>query len=104
MLIRDALEAIVRSNSAVIARTNTWFVTRQHEISVIAGATNTKTQTVRVGRLPTGLAANTSTGRLYVANVPRKGTSTIAVFAPGGSAPIRTYPLTEEFAALAVPR
>ena len=29
---------------------------------------NTKTQTVRVGRLPTGLAANTSTGRLYVAN------------------------------------
>jgi YVTN family beta-propeller protein len=54
--------------AAVIARTNTWFVTRQHEISVIDGATNTKTQTVRVGRLPSGLAVNTSTGRLYVAN------------------------------------
>ncbi len=54
--------------AAAIARTNTWFVTRQHEVSVINGATNIKTQTVRVGRLPFGLAPNTSTGRLYVAN------------------------------------
>jgi YVTN family beta-propeller protein len=54
--------------AAAIARTNTVFVTRQHEISVIDGATNVKAQTVRVGRLPFGLAPNTSTGRLYVAN------------------------------------
>lgn len=54
--------------AAVIARTDTWFVTRQHEISVIDGSTSTKKQTVRVGRLPTGLGVNTSTGRLYVAN------------------------------------
>jgi hypothetical protein len=45
-----------------------------------------------------------SSGRLYVANAPNNQTNTIAVYAAGGSTPIRTYALKEEFSALAVPR
>jgi sugar lactone lactonase YvrE len=52
---------------------------------------------------PVALAFDTS-GRLYVANVPRKGANTIAVFAAGGSTPVHTYALKEQFSALAVPR
>lgn len=51
---------------------------------------------------PTALAFDGS-GRLYVAEVPRKGASSVAIFAPGGSKPLRTYRLTEQFSALAVP-
>jgi len=52
---------------------------------------------------PVALAFDSS-DRLYVANVPRKGASTIAVFAAGGSTPVHTYPLKEQFSALAVPQ
>lgn len=52
---------------------------------------------------PVALAFDSS-GWLYVANVPRKGTNTIVVFAAGGSTPVHTYALKEQFAALAVPR
>ncbi len=45
-----------------------------------------------------------SSGRLYVANAPNNQTNTIAVYAAGGSTPIRTYDLKEEFSGLAVPR
>jgi sugar lactone lactonase YvrE len=51
---------------------------------------------------PVALAFDSS-GRLYVANVPRKGASSIAVYAAGGSAPVHTYALKEQFSALAVP-
>jgi hypothetical protein len=43
-------------------------------------------------------------GRLYVANAPNNGTNTIVVYAAGGSKPLRTYTLKDEFSALAVPR
>ena len=52
---------------------------------------------------PTALAFDGS-GRLYVANAPRKGPDTIAVFAKGGSTPVRTYTLKEQFSAIAVPQ
>lgn len=52
---------------------------------------------------PAALAFDSS-GRLYVANVPNKGANTIAVFASGGSTPVHTYALKEQFSALAVPR
>jgi hypothetical protein len=44
-----------------------------------------------------------SSGRLYVANAPNNRTNTIAVYAAGGSKPLRTYTLKGEFSALAVP-
>jgi hypothetical protein len=43
-------------------------------------------------------------GRLYIANAPRKGADTIAVYPAGGSTPVHTYALKEQFSALAVPR
>jgi hypothetical protein len=43
-------------------------------------------------------------GRLYVANVPNTGANTVAVFAAGGSTPIHTYTLKEQFSALVVAR
>lgn len=52
---------------------------------------------------PVALAFDSS-GRLYVANAPRKGAESIAVFPPGGSTPMQTYALKEQFSALAVPR
>ena len=51
---------------------------------------------------PVALAFDGS-GRLYVANAPRKGADTIAVFAAGGSTPVHTYALKEQFSALEVP-
>jgi hypothetical protein len=51
---------------------------------------------------PAALAIDGS-GRLYVANVPRKGANTLAVYDAGGSRPVQTYVLKEQFAALAVP-
>ncbi|MGA2761426.1 MAG: hypothetical protein ABSF08_14035 [Candidatus Cybelea sp.] len=52
---------------------------------------------------PVALAFDGS-GRLYVANAPRKGADSIAIYAAGGSTPLHTYALKEEFSALAVPR
>jgi hypothetical protein len=60
-------------------------------------------RTIRSGvDLPAALAFDKS-GRLYVANVPREGTNSIAVFGAGGSKPVHTYVLTQQFAALAAP-
>lgn len=50
---------------------------------------------------PVALAFDRSS-RLYVANAPSKGANTIAVFAAGGSTPVHTYALKEQFSALAV--
>jgi hypothetical protein len=72
-------------------------------ITVYRNGQTTIWRTIDSGfRFPAALAFDGS-GRLYVANVPRKGTNTIVVFAAGGSKPLHTYRLTEEFAALAVP-
>ncbi len=61
-------------------------------------------RTLRSGfTYPATLAFDTS-GRLYVANVPDKATNTIVVFAPGGSKPVHTYTLEEQFSAMALPR
>lgn len=61
-------------------------------------------RTIHAGiSFPAALAFDAS-GRLYVANVPRKKTNTIVVYASGGSRPVRTYRLSEEFSALAVPQ
>ena len=45
---------------------------------------------------PAALAFDGS-GRLYVANVPSKGTGTIVVFEAGGSTPVHTYALKAQF-------
>ncbi|MGA9419771.1 MAG: hypothetical protein WBV40_11535, partial [Candidatus Cybelea sp.] len=61
-------------------------------------------RTIHSGITFPGALAFDGSGRLYVANIPRKGANTIAVFAAGGSRPVHTYRLTEQFSALAVPR
>jgi hypothetical protein len=71
-------------------------------ITVYRNGQTTLWRTIRGIPFPAALAFDGS-GRLYVANAPRKGASSIAVFAAGGSKPIHTYQLTEQFAALAVP-
>ena len=71
-------------------------------ITVYRNGQTTLWRTIRGISFPAALAFDGS-GRLYVANAPRKGASTITVFAAGGSKPIHTYQLTEQFAALAVP-
>jgi hypothetical protein len=73
-------------------------------ITVYRSGQNKIWRLIRSGiTFPVALAFDRS-GRLYVANVPRKGAQTIAVFAAGGSMPVHTYALKEQFAALAVPR
>jgi hypothetical protein len=71
-------------------------------ITVYRNGQTTLWRTIHGIPFPAALAFDGS-GRLYVANAPRKGASTITVFAAGGSRPVHTYPLTEQFSALAVP-
>jgi YVTN family beta-propeller protein len=49
-------------------RTDGVFVSRMHEMSVINGKTGVKTQTIRIGRAPNGIAVDNGTGIVYVAN------------------------------------
>ncbi|HEV3092802.1 MAG TPA: hypothetical protein VGX91_15280 [Candidatus Cybelea sp.] len=73
-------------------------------ITVYQKGQTTVWRTIRSGfTYPAALAFDAS-GRLYVANVPDKATNTIAVFAPGGSKPVHTYALEEQFSAMAMPR
>jgi hypothetical protein len=73
-------------------------------VTVYHKGQNSVWRTIRSGiTFPAALAFDGS-GRLYVANAPRKGANTIAVFASGGSTPMRTYTLKERFSAIAVPR
>jgi hypothetical protein len=77
---------------------------RRGSITVYQSGQTTVWRTIHSGiTFPAALAFDGS-GRLYVANVPRNGANTIDVFAAGGSRPVHTYKLTEEFSALAVPR
>jgi hypothetical protein len=72
-------------------------------ITVYSSGQTTVARIIRSGiTFPAALAFD-ATGRLYVANVPRKGANTIAVYAAGGSKPVRTYRLKQQFSALVVP-
>jgi hypothetical protein len=73
-------------------------------ITVYRSGQETPWRSIHSGIIYPAALAFDGSGRLYVANVPRRGANTIAVFAPGGSKPARTYALKEQFAALAVPR
>ncbi len=73
-------------------------------ITVYRNGQTTVWRTIHSGITFPGALAFDGSGRLYVANIPRKGANTIAVFAAGGSRPVHTYRLTEQFSALAVPR
>jgi hypothetical protein len=73
-------------------------------ITVYRKGQNTVWRSIHSGFTYAAALAFDSSGRLYVANVPNKGANTIAVFAAGGSTPMRNYALKEQFSALAVPR
>ena len=76
----------------------------QRLVTVYRRGQKTVWRSIRTGiTFPVALAFDSS-GRLYVANAPRKGADTIAVYASGGSTPLHTYALEEEFSAIAVPR
>jgi len=76
----------------------------QGSITVYRSGQKTIWRSIHSGiTFPAALAFDRS-GRLYVANIPSKGANTIAVFAAGGSTPVHTYALKEQFSALAVPR
>jgi hypothetical protein len=73
-------------------------------VTVYLSGQTTVSRTIQTGiTFPAALAFDGS-GRLYVADVPRKGASSIAVYASGALTPLHTYHLAEEFAAMAVPQ
>lgn len=73
-------------------------------VTVYLSGQTTVSRTIQTGiTFPAALAFDGS-GRLYAADVPRKGASSIVVYASGASTPIHTYRLTEEFAGMAVPQ
>jgi uncharacterized membrane protein len=72
-------------------------------ITVYRKGQTTLSRSIHTGFVYPAALAFDGLGRLYVANVPRKGTNTIVVFAPGASTPMQTYTLKGQFSALAVP-
>jgi hypothetical protein len=76
---------------------------RPGSVTVYRSGKTTVWRSIRSGISFPGALAFDGAGRLYVANVPDKKASTLVVFAAGGSKPIDTYQLTEQFSALAVP-
>jgi YVTN family beta-propeller protein len=72
---------------AVEPITNTVFVANEdsHNVSVIDGATNAVVATSPVGFSPGGIAANSSTGRVYVANSGSVVVLDATTYAPVGS-------------------
>jgi len=74
------------------------------EVTVYRAGQTTVSRSIQSGiTYPAALAFDRS-DRLYVADVRNSGASKIVIYAFGGSAPVQTYRLAEQFSAIAVPR
>ena len=73
-------------------------------IGVYQSGQTTLSRSIYAGITYPSAIAFDGSGRLYVANVPNNKPDNVAVYAPGGSRPVHTYKLTEQFSALAVPQ